>query len=111
MYKYFNVPYYKKFWRHVNLAILKNPYLSKTITERFYINLSEKDNRGSCANRQKCLHEACMEMYITLGAKMSQGKTICSTVRVSGGTKELMHPQLAAFISDNKRESTYFLPT
>ena len=22
------VPYYMKFWRHVNLAILKNPYLA-----------------------------------------------------------------------------------
>ena len=27
--KYWNpVPYYMKFWRHVNLAILKNPYLA-----------------------------------------------------------------------------------
>ena len=24
----FVVPYYMKFWRHVNLAILKNPYLA-----------------------------------------------------------------------------------
>ena len=22
------IPYYMKFWRHVNLAILKNPYLA-----------------------------------------------------------------------------------
>ena len=26
-YEYSSVPYYMKFWRHVNLAILKNPYL------------------------------------------------------------------------------------
>ena len=24
----FKVPYYMKFWRHVNLAILKSPYLA-----------------------------------------------------------------------------------
>ena len=25
---YDNIPYYMKFWRHVNLAILKSPYLA-----------------------------------------------------------------------------------